>query len=198
MKKILMSVALIGTLVSCGSTKNSVNKNYEASRTPQTTNPFGPVYDVPDFEPDTDEYFAATGIATGAKERMGILRQDALTNAQNIIRQKMEHAYEGMISDYSKSTGINASSDIKEKIERGGDQIIEAIVNDTQEKSVKYSGVDEKGNVTCFVSIRISKKQVADQIADRISEDQELKLRFDEEQFRKRMQDKFKEYKNKQ
>lgn len=196
MKKTFFFGMFICLIISCG--KSSSTLTQQPSKTPITTNPFGQTYEVPDFEPDTEDYFAATGIATGAKERMGVLRQDALTNAQNIIRQKMEHAYEGMISDYSKSIGINTATDIKTKIERGGDQIIEAIVKDTQERSVKYSGVDEKGNVTCFVSIRISKKQVADKIADQISEDQDLKLRFDEEQFRKRMQEKFKEYKEKQ
>lgn len=199
MKKTLMYVVLLVFLASCGSnSKNAVNNNYGVSRTPQTTNPFGPTYEVPDFEPDTDDYFTATGMAYGAKERMGQLRQDALTNAQNIVRQKMEHAYQGMISDFSKSTGINSASDIRARIERGGDVIIDAIVNDTQEKSVKYSGVDEKGNVTCFVAVRVSKKQVADKIADKISKDEELQLRLDHEQFRKRMHENFKDYKDKQ
>lgn len=195
MKRILLLFMTACLVAACGGSKQVVNPNQDLSRTPLTSTPFGVTYDVPDFEPDTDEYFAAVGIAEGAKARMGVLQQDALTNAQSMIRQKMKHAYKGMISEYTNSMGINSASDIATKIERGGDQIIDAIVNDTQARSIKFSGVDEKGNVTCFVSVRINKKEAADQIASQISEDQELKLRFNEEQFRKRMEEQFKIYK---
>lgn len=78
---------------------------------------------MPTFEPDTEEYFAASGIATGPRQRMNILQQNALTNAQSMIRQKMQHAYEGMVSEYASSIGINNKSDIADKIERTGNQI---------------------------------------------------------------------------
>jgi hypothetical protein len=94
--------------------------------------------------------------------------------------------------------GINTSTIAKTKMEQGGDQIIDAIINDTQAKSVKFSGVDEKGNVTCYVAVRISKKETADKIAKGLSEDEELKLRFQEEKYRKYMRERFKEYKENQ
>lgn len=193
MKKVFMYGLLITSFLSCGSSKSGMNQ--QASKTPVTTNPFGQTYKMPTFEPDTETYFAATGTATGARERMDILQLDALTNAQNVIRQKMKHAYMGMISDYANSMGINSNGDIKAKVERGGDQIIDVIVEDTQARAIEFSGVDEKGNVTCFVGIRIMKEQVADKIASQISKDEELKLRFDEEQFRKRIKEGFKNYK---
>ena len=55
--------------------------------------------------------------------------------------------------------------------------------------------VDDKGNVNCFIGIRISKKAVADKIADYVSEDEELKIRFKEDQFRQRMKESFKDFK---
>ena len=162
----------------------------------RSASPFGDVYEVPAAEHDTEEYFGATGIASGPKARMGELQLMALTNAQNIIRQKMRHAYKGAVDDYMNSVGNNAGTDIEAKIERGGTQIIDVIVNDTQaSKGPMFSAVDDKGDVTCYIGIRISKKAMADKIADYVSEDEELKIRFKEDQFRQRMKESFKEFK---
>lgn len=194
MKKIFVMTitATVMLLVSCGTQKNAMS-NANNSR---SASPFGDVYEVPAAENDTEEYFGATGIASGSKARMGDLQLDALSNAQNMIRQKMKHAYKGAVDDYMVRFGNNAGSDIQSKLERGGTQIIDAIVNDTQaSKGPLFSNVDEKGNVTCYIGIRISKKVIADKVADYVSEDEELKIRFQEDQFRKRMKESFKEFK---
>lgn len=180
-------------VVSCGSSKGG-HTSYKQSNAPGS--PFGDVYEAPAAEYDTDDYFGATGIAYGPKANMDILQLNALTNAQNAVRQKMKHTYKGLVSDYANSVSNNAGTDIQSKVERGGDQIIDAIVNDTQaSKGPMFSAVDDKGNVTCFIGIRVSKKGVADKIADFVSDDEELKIRFKEEEFRKRIQQAFKDYK---
>lgn len=193
MKKIFV-MAVMATLMfaSCGTTK-TVQTTIPST---QSTNPFGPVTEVPAAEHDTDEYFGATGIATGAHARMGALQLLALTNAQDMVRQKMKHAYKGMVSNYMQEYGNNVGTDIKEKLERAGDQIIDVIVNETQaSKGPLFSNVDDKGNVTCFIGIRVSKKMTTDKIADYVSEDEELKIDFKESQYRERMQQAFKDYK---
>jgi len=191
-KNLLILVALVAgvcVMSSCGGSKQVIAPT-------QAVNPFASgTYSVPGFEPDTEEYFAALGIANGPQTRMDILQLSALTNAQNVIRQKLKHAYKGMVSDYSNYIGNNAGSDAQVHVERAGDQIIDAVVNDTQAKSLNFSGVDEKGHVNCYCGIRIYKKQLADKIADVVSEDEELKIRFKEDEFRKYMQEKFKDYK---
>jgi hypothetical protein len=71
-----------------------------------------------------------------------------------------------------------------------------AIVNDT--KAVcgpKFSAVDDKGDVTCFVGIRISKKEVAKKIANHLAKDEVAGIREDEEKFREKMDEKFKSFK---
>lgn len=191
-KNLFLMAALVAgmcVITSCGSQKTAVAPT-------QAVNPFGTgTYSAPGFEPDTDEYFAALGIANGPHARMDVLQLTALTNAQNVVRQKLKHAYKGMVSDYSNYIGNNSGSDAQTHVERAGDQIIDAIVNDTQARSLNFSGVDEKGNVNCYVGIRIYKKQLADKIADAVSEDEELKIRFKESEFRKYMQEKFKDFK---
>lgn len=196
MKKHLMSVALIGMLVSCGSTKSIVQTTpVTPQQSAPSTNPFGgETFSVPTFEPDTEEYFAATGIARGSRERLDMLQKLALNDAQSNVRAKMAHAYEGMVSDYSKAEGNNSGTDLTNKIQEGGNKIIKVIVNETMARDVKFSGVDEKGYVNCYVGIRVYKQQAARKIANALSEDESLKLSNDEEKFRKFMEEKFKEY----
>lgn len=198
MKKFNLMVAVATACVcffsSCGANKNAVSNVPSRSG-----NPFGDVYELPAAEYDTDEYFGATGIATGPATRQDILQSAALTNAQNLVRQKMKHAYQGMIDDYSNYVGTNAGTDAETKIERGGTQIIDALVNETRATKVVFSGIDDKGNMTCYTGIRISKKDLAEKIADKVtdavSEDEELKIRFKEEQFRQKMDEHFKKFK---
>ena len=190
-KTFVMAVMAAALFASCGTQKQVVTASNSRS-----ASPFGDVFEVPAAENDTEEYFGATGIASGSKARMGDLQLDALANAQNMIRQKMKHAYKGAVDDYMVRFGNNAGSDIQSKLERGGTQIIDVIVNETQaSKGPLFSNVDEKGNVTCYIGIRISKKTMADKIADYVSEDEELKIRFQESQFRQRMKESFKEFK---
>lgn len=193
MKKILVMVAAAAAMLlsSCGTTKQVVTATSNTS-----TSPFGPVSEVPAAEHDTDEYFGATGIATGPYARMGNLQLLALTNAQDMVRQKIKHAYKGMVSNYMQEYGNNLGTDVKDKLQRAGDQMIDAIVNDTQaSKGPLFSNVDEKGNVTCFIGIRVSKKMTTERITDYVSEDEELKIDFKESQYREKMQKAFANYK---
>ena len=57
------------------------------------------------------------------------------------------------------------------------------------------ANVDEKGNVWYYALIRISKKEMAQKIAKAVSEDEELKIRFKEEEYRKTMEQRFANFK---
>ena len=189
-------VAVTVIFMSAGMTSCGGSKQTSTGYKPVAGSPFGEVFEAPCADRDTPEYFVGLGISNGSRSRMDVLQTAALTNAQNIARQKMQHAYKGMISDYSNYIGNNAGSDAEAKVERAGNQIIDRIVNDTEAWcGPKFSGVDEKGSVSCYIGIRISKRQVADAIADYVSKDDELKIRFNEQEFRKRMDEEFRKFK---
>jgi hypothetical protein len=189
----VLSVSLV-VLSACGSGKQIAGQ--QSNRVNNAGSPFGDVYESPCTELDSETEFAATGIASGSRNLMGELQGLALANAQGIARQKMQHAYKGAIDDYTNSVGTNTGRDIETKLERGGTQIIDRIVNDTRATcGPKFSSVDDKGNVTCYVGIRISKKQLAEAIANQVSEDEEMKIRFKEQDFRKRMEESFNKFK---
>ena len=200
MKKIFTFAAVVSAammMVSCGAPKQV------AQVAPaQPGNPFGPgeIYESPCTEIDTPEYFGATGIAIGAKARIAELQLNALENAKDMIRRKMQHAYKGAIDNYMNTLGTNAGTDIESKLEAGGTQVIDLIVNEVSANcGPKYSSVDEKGNVTCFIGIRIPKRALAetivDNVRDNVSEDEELKIRFKEDEFRKRTLENFERFK---
>ena len=193
MKRLFSIVVMATTVffVSCGvgTTKQMVTASVLGQ------SPFGDTYEMPAAEYDTDDSFGATGIATGQRTRMDVIQLQSLANAQDLVRQKMKHAYKGLIDNYSEYIGTDKGSDAITKMERGGSQIIDAIVNDTKASQVRWSSVDEKGNITCYTGIRVDKKVVADAISDYVSEDEELKIRFKEEEFRKKMDESFKKYK---
>lgn len=191
MKK-LISLAFLACVVLSLTCCVTAKKTKES----KSKSPFGEVFQVPAAEFDTDEYFGATGIAYGKATQMGELQKVALANAQDIVRQKAKHTYKGMISSYSSAMDVGKGQGIQSKMETGGNQIIDAIINDTKAtQGPLYSEVDEKGNVSCYIGVRVNKKELAEALSDFVTQDQELKLRFDEDQFRERMKKEFEEYK---
>ena len=142
--------------------------------------------DMPTLAGDTDEYFEALGISYGSRARMGELHILALTNAQNIIRQKMAHLYKGVIEDYMRVYGNNLGTDIETNMERKGQQFMDAILNDTREVgSPEFSEMDEKGNITCYVVARMYKKGLSGKMADFVLKSEELKGKIEEVPFQR-------------
>lgn len=187
--KILAFVAVVAVLASCGSKKNLAGAH--------SKKPFGEVYEAPCTDPDTDDYYAASGFANGAQARIDVLQLAALTNAQRAIRQKLQHVYRGAIDDYNAYLGNNKGSDAETKMESAGTQLIDKLVHDTRVVcGPKFSSVDEKGDMTCFIGIRVYKKDFINAVTKHLSEDDELKIRFNEAEFRKRMEENFEKFKN--
>ena len=198
MKRIFLLTAIMATLTfaSCGlskqTTQNTIGAHQEVS-----VNPFGKTYEAPVTGYNTtDEAFGALGIAYGSRYRIAELQTLAMTNAQNLIRQQMAHAYRGAITDYMNAVGNNNGTDIESKIERAGTQLINTMVNEVKNSSEpKFSGIDEKGNLTVYIGIRVSKKEFINRVADNVSNDEELRIRFKEDQFRKSMEKEFEKFK---
>jgi hypothetical protein len=152
---------------------------------------------------DDDDWFAATGFAAGPRTRRDVISTNALRNGQRKIRNKMKHAYQGMVSDYDKYLGNNQGTDADVDVTSAGDAIIDAIVNDTREVcGPKFTKPDSKGQMECVVALKIRKKEIAEKIADKVenmvSKDERLRIQFEEFDFRKKMQEKFKEFKQEQ
>ena len=189
----LFSVSAVVLLFcSCASKK-------EVVQTSTAKSPFGETFTAPCTVYDTDDEFAATGIFRGSSLQMGEVHANALTNAQEIVKQKFHHSFHGMISNYSSSIGNNRGNDIEAKMQRAGDQVLEGILNDTKESCTQYSEVFDDGNVQCYVAIKVSKTDLAQKTAkkinDNLTKEEKEAIKFDEYQYRKQMEERLRQYK---
>lgn len=198
MKKILLSLAVASlalVFVSCGSSKNVVSNNNN-----NNGNPFGETYEMPCAVYDTDTDFAATGIFRGSSYQKGELLKWALQNAQEQVRMKIQHAYKGMVSNYSQNLGNNQGNDIERKMTMAGDQIIDAMINDTRAVCQRFGAVDDSGHIECYVAIQISKKDLSDKVAKAVenvlTEDEKMRIGFNEMKYREQMNKSFEQYKS--
>lgn len=162
---ILVCVVLGG----CGKTKEVVNVPPEPPKSEMEPA-------IPAGTGDTDEYFEGWGEAYGSRVRKGELHISALGNAQDAIRQKIHHAYQGVIEKMREDDENNMGRDILTRMEAGGKQFINAIVGDSREIGFpKFSAVDERGNVSCEVVVRVYRKEVINRVASYLFKDEKIK-----------------------
>lgn len=160
---ILVCVVLGG----CGRTKEVVNMRQEPPKSESV---------ISEGTGDTDEYFEGWGEAYGSRVRRGELHMVALGNAQDIIRQKINHAYQGVVKNVLERNGNNLGNDMLTRMEFYGKQSINAIIGDTRETGLpKFSAVDERGNVSCEVVVRVYRKEVVNRVASYLFKDEKIK-----------------------
>ena len=151
---------------------------------------------------DTPEKFAAVGIYRGSSYQKGDCHLNAISNAQGIIREKYHHVYKGMISNYSSTVGNNRGNDIATKLERAGDVVLDAMLNDAYEVCTKFSNVFDDGMIECYVGLEIPKGELAEKVsqkvADVLTDEEKEKINFNQYNYRKQMEDRMKNYKDSQ
>lgn len=157
---------------------------------------FGDTWTMPCQLYDTDEEFCASSAYTGPKDQLAEVQKNALLAAQEIIRLKMKHSYQGMVSEYSASIGNNAGNDVEHKMQSAGDRIIDVIVNETRQVCTEYSLDKFRVNMTCYIGIKISKTDTADriskEISDNLTQEEKDRISFNEQEYRKQMEKSFK------
>lgn len=193
-KFFILAVSIISMLMS------SCSSHKTATVQPQNTAPFGEVYSMPCGEfHDTKDKFAAVGIYRGSSYQKGECHLNAIANAKAVIREKYHHAYKGMITNYSSTIGNNRGNDIEAKLERAGDVVLDAMLNDAYEVCSKFSNVYDDGMIECYVAIEISKEDLASQVSKKIddvlTDEEKQKINFNEYNYRKEMEERLKNFK---
>ena len=181
-------------MMSCKGNKQAVQQTVQQTApVSHSRSPFaGNTHEPPCVVYDDDKNFAATGIAYGAQTQLGSVQQLALENAQNMIYAKMEHAYGGFIDNYIEAIGTKQGTDIETEIRGVGRRAIMQVVKNTSASCIKFSDVDDKGNVQCFVAVKIPKEKVSQEIANNLSKSQKGEIRERAAAARKEMQEYFK------
>ncbi len=200
MKKLFCIISVFVTILfssSCGSKQSVVNN------TQKNVAPFGEMYDLPCSNVrDTPEKFAGIGIFRASYLQKGECHLNAIANAKAIIREKYHHVYKGMISNYSSTIGNNRGNDIATKLERAGDVVLNAMLDDAYEVCSKFSSVFDDGMVECYVGIEIYKGELAEKVskkvADVLTDEEKERINFNEYNYRKQMEERMKNYKESQ
>lgn len=181
MKKVFLIpvVAIVFTMVSCKSTQKPVE-----TKAPISSTSSADVYDVPCWMADDDEWFYATIQRQTKQSSMNTAPTATLRSAQMLMRQKLSSVYKAVLRDYFDQMDTEEGSYANQHIESAGDLVIKSTINETYEVCRKQTRPDENGNVIMYMTIKVSKKKFAKDLVQKISEDEQLKVRFNEKQFR--------------
>ena len=143
------------------------------------------------FMPDDDEYYTASGmmrVKMGGND-MGekdftVQKNKLLGSCQQQLQMKFKGSYKAVVRDYFVQMDIDSKSSVASKIESAGEKIIDQVINDTEAVCEEYGDMDEAGYAMLYMGIQMRKSAVIEQIVKGISEDEQLKVRFNEEKFR--------------
>lgn len=177
--KIALVIMIAAAFVGCKS-KKEVTQNYGPKEPVQ-----GPVVTTPCAEQSKDdaEYYRDFGVGTNVNLQSS--RNAALQAAKQMIHERLGGLVKGLTSDYIRTVAGQTPSDkVQRIVETGTDQVIEKMLNDA-EKICETTIHLDNGEYQTFYAIQISKKELAKKTAEILSEQEELEIEFNREQFRK-------------
>lgn len=174
-----MLAAVVFTMASCKSTQKPAE-----TKAPVLSQSSVEVYNVPCWMADDDEWFYATIQRQFKQSSMNTAPTATLRSAQLMMRQKLQGVYRAVLRDYFDQMDTEEGSYANQHIESAGDLVIKATINDTREVCRMQTRPDENNNVIMYMTIQVSKKKFASDLVSKLSEDEQLKVRFNEQKFR--------------
>lgn len=181
MRKVSLLIPMLAAIVAMTSCKSS--KPVE-TKAPVSSQSNVEVYDVPCWMADDDEWFYATAQRQFKQSSMNTAPTATLRSAQLQMRQKLQSMYRAVLRDYFDQMDTDEGSYAREHIESAGDLIVKTAINETYEVCRKQTRPDENNNVIMYVTVKVSKKKFVDNMVKQLSEDEQLKVRFNEKMFR--------------
>ena len=186
MKKILLSMLVVALCASCATKKI---EKYGYSRVE---------LEVPCSKEGFDDanYFRGTGTASAINQQNA--RRAALENAKSMVHEKLGGFVAGLTSDYSNNMrGAAQASDVEGVFESEFETLIEKHLNDAQQICEKGFMLKD-GLFEYWISIEIPKKQLIEDIAQQLDENQKEGVKFNRDEFRKYAEKKAAEMKSAQ
>jgi uncharacterized protein YcfL len=153
------------------------NANLQASRAAAATEQPCQMY-------DDDEWFYATGVRQFKMSSVNTAPTALLRSTQLLMRQKLAGVYKAVLRDYFDQMNTDEGNYANEHIESAGDLVIRANINETYEVCRKNTAPDGNGNVTMYMSIKVSKKKLVEDVVKEIKKDKQMEVRFNEQKFR--------------
>lgn len=184
MKKIILAMLIVALCASCASKKQApLAQNPGYQRT---------AIEVPCAENGFDDaaYFRGTGTSTAVNQQNA--RRAALQQAKAMVREKLGGFVQGLSTDYSRNvTGEAAASKVQSIIEGEFATLVEKELNDA-EQTCEKGFVLQDGLFEYWIAIQIPKQQLVENLTTQLSNNEELEIEFNREEFRKFAEDKMK------
>ena len=182
LRKLGMAMLIALAFMGCKSNKNTTNNSTSNAN---NNNPFGTFYDMPcvDASFDNDEYFRGLGVGTHVNLQSA--RTAAMQSARQMLLERLGGFVQGLTTDYARTVAGQAPADkVQRELEDGFDKLVEKAVNDAQKTCEKFSQL-RTGEYQSYIAIQIPKKQLIDDMLNTLTENEELEIEFNRDQFRK-------------
>ena len=192
------TLGLAITFTSCAGSKPAQNPAGTESSAQQYSKP--KQVSIPCFEFDTDEYITGWGEYKGSSAQLGKLVFEATERAKDNARQKLSGRFQGITKKYGGSWGNNQGNDLKDKVESGGKEIIDVVLNDAR---AACSSQDEvpgpDGHQSVYIGLRIYHKELASQLAakidDKLTQEEKMRIDFNAKKFADEVEAEFGKFK---
>ena len=181
-KRLGIAIMIALAFVACKSQQNTTNNN--SNNNNRGNNGFVAI-ELPcgDESFDDDDYLKALGVGTHINLQSA--RSAAFDAAQSMIQKRLGGFVQGISTDYSRTVAGQAAADKVQRMMEGEmDKIVEKMVNDAQKTCEKF-GQLQSGEYQSYIAIKIPKKEMVKQMENILSENEELEIEFNRDQFRK-------------
>lgn len=146
---------------------------------------------------DDDEWFFMTGNRRFTAKTRNTAPRATLRSTQAAMREKLRSRYQGVLHDYFDQMDVEEGSYEREHLESAGNLVIDQLVNETYELCRKETfEPDEEGYYTMYMSIKVSKKAIVEEVVEKVSHEKEMQIRFNEKQFRESAMKEFQKERN--
>lgn len=132
---------------------------------------------------DNDQYFKAMGTATNMNKQNA--RDAAYDAAKDMLLKRLGGMAKGLATIYSQTLAGDAQVDkVRRAMEGEITMVIERLVNDSY-KTCEKMYQNSAGNYESYIAIRVSKEEIIKQSQSQLSQNQELEILFNRDEFRK-------------
>ncbi len=143
------------------------------------------VSEMPCQSYDDDDWFYATGVQRFKANQTNLTPTTLLRSTRQQLLQKLAGKYQQVVDDYFDQMETEDGGYARQHIESAGRQVMQQLINETYEVCRRQTQIpDGEGYYTMYMSIKVSKKEIVEKVVDKLGEEQEMKLRFNEKQFR--------------
>lgn len=160
------------------------------------TSPAGTTFELPCSGVGTSdkEYYRQLGI--GKDMDLSIAQRKAIQSAKSILRDRLGEQVKGLVTDYSKTySKSNKGSEMEGILEREFFGVVDKALDDADNPCEKPAQLNT-GEYQYYYVIEIRKAELADKMANAISNNDKLRTEFDRDQFRKYAEEYMKEQKD--